>query len=53
MIAVSDTTPLRYLIAIGQEQLLGQLFKIVFVPTAVHEELTESRAPESPALKIE
>ena len=46
MIAVSNTTPLRYLIAIGQEHLLGQLFEKVFVPQAVHEELTDARTPE-------
>jgi len=32
MIAVSNTTPLRYLIAIEQEHLLPQLFEKVFVP---------------------
>ncbi len=47
MIAVSNTTPLRYLIAIGHENLLGQLFETVFVPLAVHEELTEPRTPEN------
>jgi predicted nucleic acid-binding protein len=47
MIAVSNTTPLRYLIAIGQEHLLGQLFEKVLVPTAVHEELTDARTPEN------
>ena len=46
MKAVSNTTPLRYLIAIEQEHLLGQLFEKVFVPVAVHEELTDTRTPE-------
>ena len=46
MIAVSNTTPLRYLIAIGQDDLLGRLFEKVFVPTGVHEELTDPRTPE-------
>jgi predicted nucleic acid-binding protein len=32
MKAVSNTTPLRYLIAIEQEHLLGKLFEKVFVP---------------------
>jgi predicted nucleic acid-binding protein len=36
MKAVSNTTPLRYLIAIEQEHLLGQLFEKVYVPVAVH-----------------
>ena len=47
MIAVSNITPLRYLIAIGQDDLLGKLFEKVFVPTGVHEELTDPRTPEA------
>jgi predicted nucleic acid-binding protein len=46
MKAVSNTTPLRYLIAIEQERLLGKLFEKVFVPVAVYEELTDARTPE-------
>jgi predicted nucleic acid-binding protein len=38
MKAVSNTTRLRYLIAIEHEHLLGRLFEKVFVPIAVHEE---------------
>lgn len=45
MLVVSDTTPLRYLIAIGQERLLEQLFGEVFIPPAVHAELTDVRTP--------
>lgn len=52
MIAVSNTTPLRYLIAIGHEDLLGQLFEKVFVPVAVHEELTDSKTPENVRRRI-
>jgi predicted nucleic acid-binding protein len=47
MNAVSNTTPLRYLIAIEQEHLFGQLFERVFVPVAVHEEMTDARTPEA------
>lgn len=47
MKAVSNTTPLRYLIAIGQDHLFGQLFEKLFVPAAVHEELTDTRTPEA------
>jgi predicted nucleic acid-binding protein len=47
MKAVSNTTPLRYLIAIEQEHLLGQLFEKVFVPVAVHEELRDAKTPET------
>lgn len=46
MIAVSNTTPLRYLIAIEQEDLLGKPFEKVFVPAAVHSELTDAKTPE-------
>jgi len=52
MKAVSNTTPLRYLIAIEQEHLLGQLFEKVFVPVAVHEELTDARTPEIVRLRV-
>lgn len=53
MIAVSDTTPLRYLIAIGHENLLGQFFERVFVPAAVYEELTETQTPENVRLRAQ
>ena len=46
MFAVSNTTPVRYLIAIDQEELLGRLFEQVFVAGAVHEELTDQRTPQ-------
>ena len=46
MKAVSNTTPLRYLIAIEQEHLLGKLFEKVFVSVAVLEELTNAKTPE-------
>jgi predicted nucleic acid-binding protein len=52
MFAVSNTTPLRYLIAIEQEHLLGQLFDKIFVPAAVHEELTEAKTPENVRRRI-
>jgi hypothetical protein len=46
MIAVSNTTPLRYLIAIEQENLFSGVFEKIFVPSAVHEELTKMGTPE-------
>ena len=46
MIAVSNTTPLRYLIAIEQQDLLGRLFEKVLIPAAVRDELTDTRTPE-------
>jgi predicted nucleic acid-binding protein len=47
MIAVSDTTPLRYLIAVRHETLLEKLFEKVFIPDAVYEELTDAKTPET------
>lgn len=45
MPAVSNTTPLRYLIAIELEQVLPKLFREIIVPRAVHDELMHPRAP--------
>ncbi len=47
MIAVFNTTLLRYTIAIEQEHLLGQLFEKVLVSAAVQEELIEPRTSEN------
>jgi len=47
MIVVSDTTPLRHLIAIGQIDLLRKLYSTVTVPTAVWNELQAESTPES------
>lgn len=46
MIAVSNTTPLRYLVAIGQDDVSGRLFDKVCIPMGVHEELTDPKTPE-------
>ncbi len=46
MIAVSNTTPFRYLIAIGQDDLLGELFEKVVLPDGVYQELTDTKTPE-------
>lgn len=46
MFAVSDTTPLRYLVAIGQQDLLARLFGRVVAPQAVHDELQGSGTPQ-------
>ena len=39
MIVVSDTSPIRALISIGQLDLLKQLFGNIIIPNAVKEEL--------------
>ena len=53
MIAVSNTTPLRYLIAIEQEEILGRLFEKVFIPRAVYEELTDVRTPSEVRKRVQ
>ncbi len=40
MIVVSDTSPIRALIAIGKADLLNKLFTEIFIPEAVKNELT-------------
>jgi predicted nucleic acid-binding protein len=47
MIVVADTTPVNYLILIGEIDLLAKLYGQVVIPRAVHEELMRSRAPAS------
>jgi predicted nucleic acid-binding protein len=45
MIVVSDTSPLNYLVLIGQLQVLPVLFGRVIVPPAVMAELQHAGAP--------
>ena len=42
MIVVSDTTPIISLMKAGQLELLQKLFGSVYIPKAVHQELTEN-----------
>jgi predicted nucleic acid-binding protein len=42
---VADTSPLNYLVLINQIHLLPELYRRVFIPTSVIDEL---RAPETP-----
>jgi predicted nucleic acid-binding protein len=46
MIVVSDTTPLNYLILIGQAHLLHELYGRVALPQAVYQELQREGTPE-------
>ena len=46
MIVVADSSPLNYLLLIGEEKLLADLYGAVTIPTAVHQELTAGGAPE-------
>jgi predicted nucleic acid-binding protein len=47
VLVVADTTPLNYLILIGQEHVLGALFDKVLIPEGVLEELKHPKAPEA------
>lgn len=46
MIAVSDTSPLNYLILIELQDILPKLFDRILIPEAVHRELQSPAAPE-------
>ena len=46
MIAVSDTSPINYLVQIGEGDLLGLLFDYITIPSAVVNELTAVGAPQ-------
>ena len=45
MIVVSDTSPINYLILIGQIDLLPQLFRQIVIPQEVYSELSDTAAP--------
>jgi predicted nucleic acid-binding protein len=45
MIVVADTTPLNYLILIGEVELLSTLYENVLIPKEVHRELMHSKSP--------
>ncbi len=44
-VVISDTSPLCYLVCIGEVELLPRLFETVFVPQAVLDELRHPKAP--------
>jgi predicted nucleic acid-binding protein len=47
MLVVADTTPINYLVLIGQIDLLASLYEQVVIPSAV---ATELRHPKAPAV---
>lgn len=47
MIIVSDTSPINYLLLIGEIELLPRLFGRVIIPPAVAKELKHPAAPEA------
>ena len=49
MIIVSNTTPLHYIIQIGETRVLKDLFGRIIIPEAVHAEMQHEKTP--PAVK--
>ncbi len=47
MIVVSDTSPICYLLLIGEIELLPQLYGQVLIPRIVQQELSDARSPVS------
>ncbi|MFZ0961632.1 MAG: DUF3368 domain-containing protein [Terriglobia bacterium] len=47
MTVVSNTSPLRYLVAAGQADLLAKLFGTILIPNAVEREILDPHAPPS------
>jgi predicted nucleic acid-binding protein len=45
MIVISDSSPLNYLVLIGQADLLAKLYGEVVIPPAVHDELQRESTP--------
>ncbi|MGH9898508.1 MAG: DUF3368 domain-containing protein, partial [Pyrinomonadaceae bacterium] len=45
MIAVSDTSPLNYLVLIGYIDVLSELYSRVLIPQSVYEELNAQKTP--------
>ena len=46
MIVVADTSPLNYLILIGEIDLIPRLYGRVIIPQAVYDELRATKAPD-------
>ena len=45
-VVVSDTSPIRYLVLIGEGDLLRKLYGRILIPQAVHAELQKPRTPD-------
>ncbi len=45
MIVIADTSPINYLVQIGEVELLEKLYEQVIIPNAVFEELNSDFAP--------
>jgi predicted nucleic acid-binding protein len=45
LLVVADTSPIRYLVEIGQIGILPQLFEKIFIPAVAYDELRHPSAP--------
>ncbi|ESA36929.1 dna-binding protein [Leptolyngbya sp. Heron Island J] len=45
MIVVADTSPINYLLLIGQIDLLPRLFQQIIIPDIVRDEMSDPGAP--------
>jgi predicted nucleic acid-binding protein len=45
-VIVSDTSPIRYLVLIGEADLLEKLYSRILIPRAVYEELQQPATPD-------
>lgn len=52
MIVIADTSPVNYLICIGEIEILPKLYSRILVPLSVCEELKRERAPDAVRLWI-
>src|SRR5437016_4785963 len=52
MIVIADTSPINYLIRIGEIEVLPKLYGRILVPASVCDELKASRAPEAVRLWV-
>lgn len=47
MIVIADTSPINYLILIGEIEVLPALYGRVLIPPSVHEKLDRPRTPQA------
>ncbi len=52
MIVIADTSPINYLIWIGEIDVLAELYHRILIPPSVHDELKDPRSPQATLLWI-
>jgi predicted nucleic acid-binding protein len=46
-VIVSDSSPIRYIVLIGEARIIGMLYGRILIPEAVYSELQQQQTPES------